>query len=560
MRLLHSRTLTFHEFFENATPPYAILSHTWEQEEVTYQDMKGPEAQKLAGYIKIQHCCKLAALEELDFVWIDTCCIDKTSSAELSEAINSMYQWYKNSEICFAYLVDVPPDTPFDVSAPTSRWFTRGWTLQELIAPVVLDFYSQDWKRMGRKEDLSDVVSKITGIDHATLGGKSVMEVSVAKRMSWASARITSRPEDIAYCLIGIFGVNLPLLYGEGDRAFVRLQEEIMKGSDDQSLFGWGFRFEPKMTKNALQGGVRIYLHTPCEGVDPIPVGESSLNAHPRSLSGFLARSPADFRNSGNILPYRNWDLSMPYSMTNQGLQIQLSILQLENSNDYIGVLACHFEDNYLGPLGIYIQPVASPGADQFARDSSYPNPVIVVPEHVSKAIPRTVYIRQNVILPTARDSDRKHHFLIRTLPPDEYNILHHYPKENWNASQKIMRSPDRLGALMFRYQGGQFERAPLPFAIIFRAKVPTDGREEETSYSCSIVVDPLIASSEGLEEIVQDTAADNFQSKDADLTPWSSENKERGFAKISREVYMGQEMFVVDIAVLSIRLKMLEL
>lgn len=254
MRLLATRTLELREFLENATPDYAILSHTWEQEEVTYEDMRGPNAKKKAGYIKIQRCCQQAARDGYRWVWIDTCCIDKSSSAELSEAINSMYVWYKNAKTCYAYLADMDPvlahshpkltawqTATFPGSFKSSRWFTRGWTLQELIAPAEVEFYAKDWSRCGTKANLHFALSEITGIDEATLTGKrDLREVSVAKRMSWASKRVTTRTEDIAYCLIGIFGVNLPLLYGEGDRAFVRLQEEIMRSSDDQSLFAWG--------------------------------------------------------------------------------------------------------------------------------------------------------------------------------------------------------------------------------------------------------------------------------------------------------------------------------
>ena len=143
--------------------------------------------------------------------------------------------------------------------------------MQELIAPLNVYFYSKDWTYLGSKGELSATITYITGIDESSLSGGSLSEASVAKRMSWASKRVTTRKEDLAYCLLGIFGVNMPMLYGEGDKAFTRLQEEIIKESDDQSLFAWGL------------------------DQDSTPPIYSS--------PGILARSPADFALSGNIRP-----------------------------------------------------------------------------------------------------------------------------------------------------------------------------------------------------------------------------------------------------------------
>jgi hypothetical protein len=173
----------------------------------------------------------------------DTCCIDKSSSAELSEAINSMYAWYQRGVVCYAYLSDVQlwstyqpedadgawvaenPEAVLQVMK--SRWWTRGWTLQELIAPPSVVFYaatSQGWSKIGTKGSLIDLVAARTGIRDDILRGLDVKKCSVAQRMSWASQRETTRTEDLAYCLLGIFGVNMPLLYGEGSKAFLRLQ------------------------------------------------------------------------------------------------------------------------------------------------------------------------------------------------------------------------------------------------------------------------------------------------------------------------------------------------
>ncbi|KAF2028096.1 HET-domain-containing protein [Setomelanomma holmii] len=217
MRLLHATTQEFHEFVGTDIPAYAILSHRWEDEEVTYQEVKNElqKAKKKKGFEKVQQCCTHALKEGLDYVWVDTCCIDKSSSAELSEAINSMYQWYRLSTVCYAFLSD------------DSRWWTRGWTLQELIAPQIVKFFGsglRNWIRIGGKRSLLSAVADRTGIDREILRGADPKVCSVSMRMSWASGRETSRPEDMAYSLIGIFGVNMPLLYGEGTKAFVRLQ------------------------------------------------------------------------------------------------------------------------------------------------------------------------------------------------------------------------------------------------------------------------------------------------------------------------------------------------
>lgn len=242
MRLLNAESMLLEEFFDEDVPPYAILSHRWQDEEVSLQDMQNIQdgtAKQKAGYSKMKHCCEQALKDGFKYAWIDTCCIDKTSSADLSESINSMFRWYQNSEVCYAYLFDFESVEDVSGALARSRWFTRGWTLQELIAPPKLIFYTSTWNYLGTKEDLRDEISKITGIDVEVLMGANLESFSVAKRMSWASKRTTTRVEDVAYSLLGIFDVNMPMLYGEGERAFIRLQEEIMKHSDNHSIFAW---------------------------------------------------------------------------------------------------------------------------------------------------------------------------------------------------------------------------------------------------------------------------------------------------------------------------------
>jgi hypothetical protein len=242
MRLLNAKTLELTQFAGDI-PPYAILSHTWGAEEVTFQDITSPERDKKKGFAKILGCCRQALMDTLEWVWIDTCCIDKTSSAELSEAINSMYAWYRDSQVCYVYLEDVFSSPPafFESEFRSARWFTRGWCLQELIAPQTLEFFNSNWHEIGSKFSLCDLIRNITMIPRTVLLNvfRALEECSVAQKMSWASQRHTTRIEDEAYCLLGIFGVNMPMLYGEGDRAFLRLQEEIIRHTEDYSFLFW---------------------------------------------------------------------------------------------------------------------------------------------------------------------------------------------------------------------------------------------------------------------------------------------------------------------------------
>lgn len=263
MWLINTNTLQLEHIIdpEESNKKYAILSHTWEHEEVSFQQFQDLDlARTMAGFAKIQSTCILAQARGLDYAWVDTCCIDKSSSAELSEAINSMFNYYKNASVCFAYLSDFPNNplislqrlensgmSEADFQAHPDlqafrncRWFTRGWTLQELIAPEDLLFYNSAWQSIGGKRTLSGLLSTITGIDRGILMGTAdPFSVPACVRMSWAAKRDTTRVEDIAYCLLGIFDVNLPLIYGEGYKAFQRLQEEILRANSDLSILSW---------------------------------------------------------------------------------------------------------------------------------------------------------------------------------------------------------------------------------------------------------------------------------------------------------------------------------
>jgi hypothetical protein len=251
MWLLDTFSLTL-KFFNDplAVGGYAILSHTWGEEEVTFQDMANPAAAAAKkGWAKIKATCEIARRDHnLFYAWVDTCCIDKSSSAELSEAINSMFSWYKEADLCIAYLEDYilaslqvqeQPSKHGD-NLSSCRWFTRGWTLQELIAPRDVLFYNASWASIGSKRKSIPLLSEITGINADVLWDLSCLEhCHVAMRMSWAAKRKTTRVEDIAYCLLGIFDISMPLLYGEGEKAFLRLQERIAESRNDLTLFAW---------------------------------------------------------------------------------------------------------------------------------------------------------------------------------------------------------------------------------------------------------------------------------------------------------------------------------
>ncbi|GAB1316317.1 hypothetical protein MFIFM68171_06527 [Madurella fahalii] len=252
MRLLEtsnpSSAPQLREFIGSHIPPYAILSHTWHDDEVTLQQLTSCTAdtaslQAKSGFRKIQQTCALArSRDALSYAWVDTCCIDKTSSAELSEAINSMYEFYENAAVCYVYLADLEPgnEDALANTLPQCRWFTRGWTLQELIAPSEVLFFDKEWRYRGSKRELAELLCSITGIPEALLQKDAMLsDFAVARRMSWASMRVTTRVEDMAYCLLGIFEVNMSLIYGEGLKAFERLQTAIVRTTPDLSIFAW---------------------------------------------------------------------------------------------------------------------------------------------------------------------------------------------------------------------------------------------------------------------------------------------------------------------------------
>ncbi|KAK4215427.1 hypothetical protein QBC37DRAFT_312464 [Rhypophila decipiens] len=297
MRLLDANTLRPSEFLAGVVPPYCILSHTWWElgDEVSFQDLQSyhenDQSMQKTGFEKIRQTARIAMQHGLNWIWVDTCCINRSSSAEVSEAINSMYRWYQGSEICSVYLSDVRPGVATDFRV--ARWFTRGWTLQELIAPREVLFYDQSWQFIGsRSERLSDI-AQITGVDPFVLGGGDLARVSVARRLFWASRRVAARQEDMAYSLLGLFNVNMPMLYGEGgEKAFLRLQQEIVLETYDKSLFAWQDKVD-------------------WQTCDWVFDSNSSANfpARRKLRKTMFAKSPADFEHCGSMFPPLGLDL-----------------------------------------------------------------------------------------------------------------------------------------------------------------------------------------------------------------------------------------------------------
>ncbi|KIW06730.1 uncharacterized protein PV09_02424 [Verruconis gallopava] len=316
------------EWWSDSLKKYGILSHTWARdnaEEVSFQDMSNLAAAKQkSGFEKLEETCKKAARDGISHIWIDTCCIDKSGPHDqIQSEINSMFQYYSQAEVCYVYLADVPGSCPqlrdgdrlketFPKTKLTwkqhierSRWFTRGWTLQELIAPKKVEFYNRRWRWIGSlRGALMETVSTATRIPHGVLKkdpSSSLEEYTIAERMGWAATRRTTKEEDMAYCLLGIFNITMATIPGEGLRAFERLQLEILRRSADHSIFAWNWRSGFKRKHG----------------------GNESL----------LAPQPVYFLASEPIVPIRETRAKTvrgehPFEMTNRGLEIRLPVLR----------------------------------------------------------------------------------------------------------------------------------------------------------------------------------------------------------------------------------------
>lgn len=439
---------------------YAILSHTWGTEEVDFEEFDLEDSKTKHGFLKISGAAQQARRDRIDYLWCDTCCIDKRSSAELSEAINSMYRWYYDAKVCYAYLSDVTTDDQtehrfgeYDLSLRThrhlrnSRWFKRGWTLQELIAPQKVVFFDANWTPMTLKSEIADLLSDITDIDKAILlDRRRLRDASVAKRMSFAASRQTTRVEDQAYSLMGIFDVSMPLLYGEGPKAFKRLQEEIIRTwtKVDHSILAW--------------------------------TGSSD-----ELLAQSPSQFPARFTRTERMMRHRmeatrrdiiSWSLPQDetFELTNKGLRISLYVMPLndkghlaprnhrmKSTESLVGVLNCSYRQSRNEVIGIFlhrrpwIDMRHSPSSDPVYREAytiyeyAPPYTTVSLSDFQQQSIFKTVTIAR---LPY---DEWPQHASIRMEIQSSYFTISHTPIGVW----KWQSSTFHLNSTSDRYRSG---------------------------------------------------------------------------------------------------------
>lgn len=375
--MVQEEQLLLREKSELGNKPYAILSHTWgrytessetqdgtwdpDDAEILFADINDQTTRHRKEYAwrKILMACKAAQDDHIDYLWVDTCCFNKDSSAELDESINAMFGWYKESKVCLVYLADLEVDrVQQKEDLKHCRWFKRGWTLQELVAPMNVDFYNQDWKKIGSNRktigsvseaddtktkeaddyfELGDILSAITKIDDRAFKKMACSSFTVAERMKWAADRKTRRPEDRAYSLLGLFGVHMSLIYGiGGEAAFRRLQVEIIQNTTDMTVFAWN--------------------------------SEESDGASPDSIKfcSMLADSPDQFSNSPSMT---SMELEGHFSITNKGVSLDASTLRIVpnamHESDVPLVLMIGWSDHpklkeYILCYGVYLQKIGS--------------------------------------------------------------------------------------------------------------------------------------------------------------------------------------------------------
>ena len=499
---VNAQKLELTEFFGDNIPPFAILSHTWGDEEVTFQDLQRGHYEHKSGFAKIYLTCQQAKRDGLSWCWVDTCCIDKSSSAELSEAINSMFSWYARARVCYAYLSDVcaavrrdsrgetqspvegfvevyeevcldlrvgaqvhvertrtyestlrnqattmpllephnPENTttyaPNCVSFCDSRWFRRGWTLQELIAPRRLKFFGRSWEPLGeRDEELLYTVVECTGLSPTVFGNsRALRETPIAQRMSWMARRQTTRKEDEAYCLLGIFGVHMPLLYGEAGMAFVRLQDELIKRFRDHSLLIFS-----DLTRN------------------------TSILREP------LAASPRDFAGCINVEacnPYKVPFALESYHLTNDAIHINLPLLRMERTH-WMRDLALLNYTNKGAPIALVLARAETNSAEKtwFTCDyeghhfrtqdivstPSLGSGIVAIPDELA-----ITAIRESILI--ARDVQRRKAYMLRDQASDDawvrYDLALKYESwtpdlvmENTAARRREARIPHMIRA-----------------------------------------------------------------------------------------------------------------
>ena len=332
--------------------PYAILSHRWQShprfgDEINFQSLDpgalsshniglhqndSDEDRACCPLCKIKGACTKAREQKIDWLWVDTCCIDKHDAVEYKIAINSMFEYYRGATVCYGFLYDVAwrngasGEQIFKSQDPkrhglASDWFERGWTLQELLAPQYMEFYDRKWTFMGTKKKLAGDLSSLTRIDQKyLLESGEIKKASVAARMSWMAGRTTSYIEDIAYSMLGILGVNMPVDYGEGANAFMRLQRMLMENSSDDSIFAWTIPTEGLKCYRAL-GKLKIWA--------PSTLGPSTW--------GVLAPSPDCFRDSGDLV-IADKVIQRPFNLAPKGVQFLVAQKSGTEATNWLGL------------------------------------------------------------------------------------------------------------------------------------------------------------------------------------------------------------------------------
>lgn len=360
--------------------------------------------------------------------------IDKTSSAELTEAINSMFRWYKHSAVCYAFLADLEPSkTTKEKDLEQCRWFTRGWTLQELIAPHTMAFFDKEWKFRGTKRKLKTVLSSITGIPKEVLEDvEEVFGQCIAKRMSWAANRQTTRQEDMAYCLLGLFNVYMPMIYGEGTAAFTRLQEELIKGNRDRSIFAW-------------------------------KVSATRDERKKQPYRGILAHSPSEFAHCGKYgrlqVAYRS---NSDFVMTNRGIRFEGRLpLSFEGKAGYLLDLECcdFVTPEKMSWIGILMDKTGRNGYvrsdphnmryfDRFLDDQWYP-PYLTL---------NRFFVAKDLYQRDVRDISRQYALCIKFKLPSNLHIVSVQPEELWDPIQSLfwtLGADTFIGAVWVRSDSG---------------------------------------------------------------------------------------------------------
>jgi hypothetical protein len=426
------------DFIGAHIPPYAILSHTWDQDEVTLQHLTTADPQATtalrskAGFLKVQKTCAVAlARDGLAYAWVDTCCIDKTSSAELAEAINSMYAWYRDAAVCYVYLADLEPGGVEDLQRdlPRCRWWTRGWTLQELIAPREAVFFDRWWNCRGSKSELAGLISAITGIPEALLRGEAQLsDFAVARRMSWAARRETTRVEDMAYCLLGIFDVNMSLIYGEGRKAFRRLQTTIIQNTADLSVFVWTDESAPRP-----------------------------------GFAGVLAESPRQFANCTDVELIPGDSAYLSFTLTARGIQTDASLPLIRNKDgkSITPVLDtyCHV-DHYF--VGVCLRKIGGGLYARYLPDTCVKLQPLDGPRTYSRTLVETVtlvtQLRERYPFHPGPDPVLGNRCSALRVDWGPIHIVscHRMPRSHWDPSQRVFFScnPRSRGWCAFFVQG----------------------------------------------------------------------------------------------------------